>query len=63
MMYSNIFYDGREAFRSEISEDDNPYEEGSSEFYQWADGWMDAFGEWYGDAQYEGVDFSEDQEA
>lgn len=43
-MYSNIFYDGREAFRNEISEEDNPYEEGSSEFYQWADGWLDAFG-------------------
>lgn len=45
MFLANEYYEGKRAFYEGYGRDENPYQEGCSEFSDWEDGYDDAEGE------------------
>lgn len=45
MFLNDEYYEGKRAFREGYGHDENPYQEGTTEFNDWTDGYEDAEGE------------------
>jgi hypothetical protein len=45
MFSADEYYEGKKAYREGCEYDENPYQEGSTEYDDWQDGWDDAQGE------------------